>query len=462
MSAMETSPVPHALRLPRARPGVVSPSVLPNPRTPARSDLAAACAALWLLRRGVPRRSKPRASRLSVAARRRELALSFLPGPAFAETEADLEASVAAGADREAGKVRRLLEDPEVKLIRQLQQRAQLLDGRTFRPLQLPSLLQKGSPLYDADVVCVGEIHDSEADHAMQRLLIDALTYALFLELRSSEGVDPSAPRGRTPQNLSAQKLAVGVEYFSRQQQPTLDGLVFDKSPDGPGSSPSKFRRSKWQACDWDRVWAYDWNLYAPLFRFCQLNLNRIVGLNLPLEAVLTVSRGGLDSAPEWLRSQLPPLDLEQLKHRRRFEDMLRMPLEKAVQRMSLPTSSWSPKEELNNMYQAQVLWDEFMANTALRYVSDVGGRLVVLAGANHVWRDAIPDRFEAQARRGGTARRATTIVPWRGSGLPPAGAADYLWQMDGPGGGDELAAELRAQRERLKGKSRVFPAGYI
>ncbi|CAJ1329523.1 unnamed protein product [Effrenium voratum] len=269
MSAMETSPVPHALRLPRARPGVVSPSVLPNPRTPARSDLAAPCAALWLLRRGVPRRSKPRASRLSVAARRRELALSFLPGPAFAETEADLEASVAAGADREAGKVRRLLEDPEVKLIRQLQQRAQLLDGRTFRPLQLPSLLQKGSPLYDADVVCVGEIHDSEADHAMQRLLIDALTYALFLELRSSEGVDPSAPRGRTPQPGGICQLrswpwewhcyccggphwmvSFLKEYFSRQQQPTLDGLVFDKSPDGPGSSPSKFRHlgQTWEA----------------------------------------------------------------------------------------------------------------------------------------------------------------------------------------------------------------------
>jgi hypothetical protein len=31
---------------------------------------------------------------------------------------------------------------------------------------------------------------------------------------------------------------------------------------------------------------------------------------------------GGLDSAPDWLREQLPPLDLTQQKHRRRFEDM--------------------------------------------------------------------------------------------------------------------------------------------
>ena len=32
---------------------------------------------------------------------------------------------------------------------------------------------------------------------------------------------------------------------------------------------------------------------------------------------------GGLEAAPEWLREQLPPLDLTQQKHRRRFEDML-------------------------------------------------------------------------------------------------------------------------------------------
>ena len=34
------------------------------------------------------------------------------------------------------------------------------------------------------------------------------------------------------------------------------------------------------------------------------------------------ICRGGLDSAPDWLREQLPPLDLTQQKHRRRFEDM--------------------------------------------------------------------------------------------------------------------------------------------
>lgn len=37
----------------------------------------------------------------------------------------------------------------------------------------------------------------------------------------------------------------------------------------------------------------------------------------------------------------------------------------------------------------------------ALAYINDVGGRLVAFAGCNHVWRDAIPERFERQAIRG-------------------------------------------------------------
>ncbi|CAK9108283.1 unnamed protein product [Durusdinium trenchii] len=85
--------------------------------------------------------------------------------------------------------------------------------------------------------------------------------------------------------------------------------------------------------------------------------------------------------------------------------------------RMSLPLSNWSPKQELNKMYQAQVLWDEYMANTAAKYLTDVGGRLVVLAGTNHVWRDAIPERFErmtaSRASAGDPPRKAVSVVTW-------------------------------------------------
>ncbi|CAK9089008.1 Peptidylprolyl isomerase [Durusdinium trenchii] len=99
----------------------------------------------------------------------------------------------------------------------------------------------------------------------------------------------------------------------------------------------------------------------------------------------------------------------------------------------------------------------------AAKYLTDVGGRLVVLAGTNHVWRDAIPERFErmtaSRASAGDPPRKAVSVVPWRGEQLPPLGACDFLVPMEGPGGGEELAQDLLRQRERLRGQSRVFPA---
>jgi len=360
--------------------------------------------------------------------------------------------------DPEADKLRRLLDDAEVGLVRQLQQRVQLFDANSGTFVALPQLLSPGGPLHDADVVCVGELHDTEADHAVQRLILDALTYSLFLELRNREGISPMAPRGRTPQNLSPQKLALGVEYFTRQQQPVLDDLIFGERKQG---GQLRFRSD----VDWDNVWAFDWSIYAPLFRFCQLNLTRIVALNAPPEVIRTVSKGGLEALPTWLRSLLPKLDLSQRGHRRRFEDMLRMPLEQAAARMQLPESEGGePQPGLDRMYEAQVVWDEFMADSARRYLDANGGRMVLLAGTNHVWRDAIPDRFERQAAGAGRPRRAVSIVPWHGEREPSAlpRGADYVLCMRGPGGGDELAAELSAQRQRLEGRSRVFPAGYL
>eukprot|EP00913_Durusdinium_trenchii_P011398 g10706.t1 len=108
------------------------------------------------------------------------------------------------GGPNDGLQAKRLLEDPEVKFIRDLQAKLELVDGRSGRRVALPKLLKPGGALHDADLLCIGEIHDSPGDHAVQRLLLDALTYALFLELRSSEGVAAAAPRGRTPQRLGA------------------------------------------------------------------------------------------------------------------------------------------------------------------------------------------------------------------------------------------------------------------
>jgi len=168
------------------------------------------------------------------------------------------------------------------------------------------------------------------------------------------------------------------------------------------------------------------------------------------------VAHGGIESVPSWLQELLPEMDLSQRQHRRRFEDTLRM--------QNAHRERAQPHPGLDHAYTAQVLWDEYMADSAHQYLSVNQGRLVLLAGTNHVWRDAIPDRFERRSASSANPQRAVSILPWHGS-TEPAGLprlADYILCMRGPGGGNEIASTITAQRHRLAGKSRLFPAGYI
>eukprot|EP00971_Amphidinium_carterae_P332285 6466369-Amphidinium_carterae.2 len=276
-----------------------------------------------------------------------------------------------ASADARQRRLTALRVDVEVLELRKIQSEVMLYDVGASRLVTLGELLQKGQRLREADLVCVGELHDSTSDHAIQRLLLDALACSLFTELRSQDAATVAGNdtlNQPKPQNLSPQKLALGVEYFTRQQQETLDGLIFGAGP----KTGAAFK----EAVGWETVWNYDWSLYSPLFRFCQLNLTRIVGLNIPFEGSMMVSKGGVEQAPEWLQELLPPLDRSNDWHRRRFEDMFKMPLEAAVQRMRSPLDGWSRNPNLDRFYDAQVLWDEYMAETAELYLARNGGRM--------------------------------------------------------------------------------------
>lgn len=344
------------------------------------------------------------------------------------------------------------LDDPEVQEVRKTQSNLRLYDLKRGRFMKLTEALRPGELLYDADAVFLGELHDSAADHVVHRLIIDALAYQRFVKKRAENGEAVSSMTGGS----APPSLAVGVEYFSIVQQKAIDDYMF-------GDGKPKLADLR-RATDWDEIWKYDWQLYAPLFRYCQLTETRLLGLNVPLAASTMVSRSGWQNAPSWLTSALPELDLSKQRHRRRFEDMLTKPLEDAVSGWPLPLEGFRPRADLDNMYDAQTLWDEYMAKSCFKYLDTNSGRLVVCAGLNHVWRDAMPERFEARATRSGRSFRAASVVPWRSDFdlNTLRGCADYVWLTDGPCGGAEALDAMQAQRARLKGKSRVFPAGFI
>lgn len=161
-------------------------------------------------------------------------------------------------------------------------------------------------------------------------------------------------------------KVAVGLEMYQRPKQEWLDqwsrGLL--QSTDFQAKS------------DWAGQWGYPYYYYSPVFEAVKKNKLPLVGLNVPRDWVRAVGRGGFAALPDDAKSQLPEdLGVNNPEHRQIFEALIG----------GHPGSS----EAMNNMYSAQVLWDEGMGDTALKFVSsqapDPKQVFVVIAGSGHV-----------------------------------------------------------------------------
>jgi uncharacterized iron-regulated protein len=123
---------------------------------------------------------------------------------------------------------------------------------------------------------------------------------------------------------------------------------------------------------DWKGQWGYDFSYYRPIFDTVQRFKLPLVGLNVPRDWVRTVGKGGFQAMKPNDRSQLPSeINLDNADHKMVFDSLM-------------GGHSMSP-----NIYSAQVLWDEGMADTAVKYLSanrpNSRTVFVVIAGSGHV-----------------------------------------------------------------------------
>lgn len=185
--------------------------------------------------------------------------------------------------------------------------------------------------------VFVGESHDHPEHHKMQAAVIEALV-----------------KRGRD--------VVVGFEMFTRPVQNAL----------GPWTL-GKYTESQFVVeADWQKQWGFPFEIYAPIFRATQKHRLPMVALNVPRDWVRSVGRGGYESLTPEQRQQLPgDFYLANKEHESVFI---------ALMGGHPPTSP--------NIYKAQVLWDEGMADTAIKYFA---GRapsrntvMVIVAGIGH------------------------------------------------------------------------------
>lgn len=241
--------------------------------------------------------------------------------------------------------------------------------------------------LVGADVVYLGEQHDSAADHATQLDIITAL-YA--------ENSD----------------VAIALEMVQRPFQPALDAYLAGELDEAELIIESEY----------DQRWGFPWEFYAPILRFAQAHQLPVVALNAPSEISRKVARQGLDSLEgEDFRYILPISEID--TQNEAYQELVRSPF-----------SAHSSHGTFNfeNFFAAQVLWDETMAMTVAEFrQANPETQVIVLAGQGHVvYGYGIPDRV---ARRLGDELEQQIVLLNPPPTLEPEDAegqpiADVFW----------------------------------
>lgn len=212
-------------------------------------------------------------------------------------------------------------------------------------------------------VVCLGERHPVAADHLVQADVIRRLAEA-------------SRQRGET--------FAVGFEMFQLPAQPVLE-----RYGQGLASESELLSQS-----EYEQRWGFDFDLYRPVLEAARAADAALLALNAPREWTRSVARQGLKRIDPAVRRQFPELNLSDSQHQQFFQ---RAMAHHPHGSHGNPSSSMVDA----NFYAAQVLWDETMAERAAQWLADAdkSARLVIVAGAGHCHRSAIPRRLERRLR---------------------------------------------------------------
>jgi len=200
-----------------------------------------------------------------------------------------------------------------------------------------------------ARVVLVGETH-TRLDHHLVQLEILKLLYQ------------------KSPE------LAIGVEWFQQPFQEYLDAYVA-----GEISEQEMLRQTGY----FDR-WRYDYRLYQPILQFAREHRIPVIALNASRELSHALSTSGFGDLPDDLKEQLPESydwSDEEYKNRLRriFDEHPGYP------------------GEFEDFLRGQLTWDESMAESAARYLTDnPESRMLLLAGSGHImFGSGIPNRIK-------------------------------------------------------------------
>ncbi len=233
--------------------------------------------------------------------------------------------------------------------------------------------------LLRANIVYLGETHDSAKDHENQLKIIQGLY-------------------GRN------QKIAIAMEMFQRPYQNVINQYLAGKITEAQLVEQTEYNER----------WGFPWELYAPIMRYAKANKLPILALNTKSEITRKVSRQGLESLTAEERKLIPPFS-EIRTDNQEYRQMVLAAFE------GHQSSGHGKSSSAERFFLAQVLWDETMAEGVANFVkTNPGYQVVVLAGQGHiVFGYGIPNRVERRLGSGKFIQRSVLLNSLEGEDLP-------------------------------------------
>jgi len=225
--------------------------------------------------------------------------------------------------------------------------------------------------LAQANVVYLGETHDSPEDHRNQLKIIQELYR-----------INP--------------KIAIALEMFQRPYQGVVNQYLAGKLTEEELLEKSEY----------EKRWGVPWENYAPILRFAKEKKLPVLALNTPAEITHKVVREGLGSLTPSERQFIPPaseIRTDNKEYRQRL-------LAAFQQHQAVNHGSGT---DVERFFLAQVLWDETMAEGVAQFLKAHSNyQVVVLAGQGHiVYGYGIPSRV-ARRLKGKLIQRSVLLSP--------------------------------------------------
>jgi uncharacterized iron-regulated protein len=218
-----------------------------------------------------------------------------------------------------------------------------------------PAILRQ---LFQAQIVYLGETHDHPLDHKAQLEILRQL-------------------------NTREPNLVIALEMFQKPFQNKLDQYL-----NGTLTESELLAQT-----EYPKRWGFNWDFYAPILRFAKAHQIPLLAINTPSEVTRKVAYTGLESlVPEDLK-WIPPLseiDTSNPAYRQRLLETYQ----------SFHTVHGN-SDGFERFFQAQVLWDETMADTIAQYwLKNQNRKVVVLVGQGHLlYGDGIPSRVKRRLK---------------------------------------------------------------